>query len=170
MTATLSTCDTIHPQRSTEATSSPQADPSANNLFKCLKNCWGVVINGGTELFIKKTAIEHGVDPVLVKAVIVAESACDPKAVSPKNAQGLMQLNPRFHRLKDPHNPQDNIRKGVAELARLLKKYGGDQNLALAAYNAGEGNVDTYNGVPPFSETQAYIAKVLMYRGLFSIL
>src|SRR5262249_42806105 len=113
----------------------------------------------------------HGVDPALVHAVIDAESAFNPWAVSRKGAQGLMQLMPRTASalgVRDAFNPRDNIEGGVRHLRYLLDRYPGNVSLALAAYNAGEGAVDYYGGVPPFPETQQYVQKILQ-RGGFAV-
>jgi soluble lytic murein transglycosylase-like protein len=91
------------------------------------------------------------------------ESNYDPNAVSPKGAQGLMQLIPATARrfgVSDAFNPSDNIQGGARYLKHLLELYKGDESLALAAYNAGEGAVSRYGGVPPYPETQDYVAKV----------
>lgn len=102
-------------------------------------------------------------DPRLVLAVIRAESNFDPAARSPRNAQGLMQLIPetalRFN-VQDAFDPAENIRGGMAYLRWLLAYYRGDVPLALAAYNAGEGAVDRFRGVPPFAETIAYVQRI----------
>ena len=103
----------------------------------------------------------------LVISVIRHESNFNPRAVSPKGAKGLMQLmdmNSKAARI-DPFNPDENIRAGTQMLARLMKKYG-NVKLALAAYNAGEGNVDKYQGVPPFKETQRYVVNVMQSANL----
>jgi soluble lytic murein transglycosylase-like protein len=106
---------------------------------------------------------EHKVDPRLVFAVMRAESNFDPGARSPKNAQGLMQLIPetaeRFA-VADILDPVQNVRGGVRYLRWLLSYFRGDVVLALAAYNAGEGAVDRFRGVPPYAETMAYVARI----------
>ena len=121
-----------------------------------------------TAAAVERMAPSYGLDPVLVRAVIIAESGFDPRAVSPKNAQGLMQLMPetaaRFG-VADTFDPGQNLRGGMSYLRWLLDRYGGNLSLTLAAYNAGEGAVDQYRGIPPFPETQAYVARV---RQLYS--
>ena len=113
---------------------------------------------------IKKYAKRYGVDANLVKAVMAAESCYNRTALSPKNAQGLMQLIPttaaRFG-VTDSYNPDQNIRGGTNYLRVLTKRYKGDLIKAIAAYNAGEGAVDKYKGVPPYKETQRYVKKVM---------
>lgn len=105
----------------------------------------------------------YGVDRALIRAVMHAESAFRPNAVSDAGAQGLMQLMPataeRFA-VNDPFDARQNIRGGVRYLAWLLKRFNGNQMLALAGYNAGEASVDEYNGVPPYAETQSYVTLV----------
>ena len=112
---------------------------------------------------IERIAQSEGVDAKLVLAVIAAESAFNERAVSPKNAQGLMQLIPqtaaRFG-VRDPFNPEQNIRGGTTYLHWLIGRFQGNVNLALAAYNAGEGSVDLYGGIPPFRETIDYVRRV----------
>ena len=112
--------------------------------------------------FIQTAATEHGVDPLLVKAIIKAESNFDPTAVSPKGAQGLMQLMPSTARelqVADPFNPQENITGGTKYLRSLLDSYGWDIELSLAAYNAGPGKVK--GAVPNIRETIFYVSKVI---------
>ncbi|MEQ9619362.1 MAG: lytic transglycosylase domain-containing protein [Deltaproteobacteria bacterium] len=113
---------------------------------------------------------KHGVDPYLVKAVIKAESDFDPNAVSPKNAQGIMQLIPgtaNDYGVINPFDPHDNMDGGVRYLKDLLEYFDGDLNLSLAAYNAGKGAVIKHGfTIPPYPETSNYITKVLGYYKL----
>jgi soluble lytic murein transglycosylase-like protein len=109
-------------------------------------------------------ARRHGVDPDLVLAVAGIESAFQPRAVSPKGAQGLMQLMPATARdlgVKDPLDPVANLDGGTRYLRDLIALYEGDLTKALAAYNAGPGAVARHQGVPPYKETQDYVKKVL---------
>jgi hypothetical protein len=109
-------------------------------------------------------ARRHSLDPDLVQAVVAVESGFRPDAVSPKGAQGLMQLMPYTARalgVKDSFDPAANLDGGTRYLSALIKRYGGDVTRALAAYNAGEGAVARHGGVPPYPETLAYVRKVL---------
>lgn len=115
---------------------------------------------------INRYANLYALDPLLIRAIIKAESNYNPTAESPKGAQGLMQIMPvtaRHLGLANPFDPSENIRAGSNYLSTLLKRFKGDLKLALAAYNAGPGNVDNYGGIPPFNETITYIQRVLMY-------
>ncbi len=117
----------------------------------------------GVEKLVKEAAERHRVDPALVRAVIETESNWNPSAYSRKGAGGLMQLIPttaqRFGAY-DVFNPKQNIDAGVKYLKTLLERYNGNLDLALAAYNAGEGAVDRANGVPAFRETRNYVQRV----------
>lgn len=117
---------------------------------------------------IRASAVEHGVDPGLVKAIIRAESNFDRQAVSRKGAQGLMQLMPDTafrYRVRNPFDPADNIRGGVQYLRFLHETFPGRLPLIVAAYNAGENAVLRHGGIPPYRETQQYVSRVLRYYG-----
>lgn len=108
----------------------------------------------------------YDVDPALIKAVIMAESGYDPKAVSKKGALGLMQLMPGTADeldVEDPFNPVHNVNAGVKHLKGLLNEFEGDLELAIAAYNAGSKKVREFNGIPPYNTTQNYVRKVFEY-------
>lgn len=116
------------------------------------------------EGWVNQIAPRYGIDPQLVIAVIRVESAFNPSALSSKNAQGLMQLIPetaeRFG-VKDSWNPIQNIKGGTAYLHWLLRHFEGKVDWVLAAYNAGEGAVEHYKGIPPYQETQNYVRQIL---------
>jgi hypothetical protein len=110
----------------------------------------------------------EGVDPRLIHAVIQQESNYDPDAVSPAGARGLMQLMPGTAKRFDCNDTKDetcNVEAGTKYLAWLLKRFNGDVKLALAGYNAGEGAVDKYQGVPPYPQTQDYVNKIVANYG-----
>ncbi|MDR2450670.1 MAG: lytic transglycosylase domain-containing protein [Candidatus Accumulibacter sp.] len=116
--------------------------------------------------FIRKAARDFDVPPELIAAVIRAESAFQPRAVSPKGARGLMQLMPATGEalgLADPFDPEANIRAGTRYLKAQLSRFS-DLRQALAAYNAGPGKVLQYDGVPPFAETREFVRRVLEFR------
>jgi len=128
----------------------------------------GVSSTGVREL-VRQVSLEHGLDPKLVDAVVRVESGYDPDAVSRKGAMGLMQLMPETAirlGVADPFDPEQNVRGGVREFARLVDVYQGNLQYALAAYNAGEGAVARYRGIPPFHETRNYVSRILsLYTG-----
>ncbi len=123
----------------------------------------------GQEIY--DAARRHGLDPELVAAVVRAESAFDVRAVSAKGARGLMQLMPATARRfglagGDVFDPAANVDAGAQYLVSLLDRFAGDLPKALAAYNAGEGTVERYRGVPPFRETRTYIRRILTTLGV----
>jgi soluble lytic murein transglycosylase-like protein len=119
--------------------------------------------NGPILRLVNKLAPRYQIDPNLAMAFIAVESGFDTQAVSPKNAQGLMQLIPetaiRF-RVKNAYNAEDNIKGGLAYLQWLLAFFKGNVQLVAAAYNAGERTVEKYKGVPPYPETQNYVQRI----------
>ena len=118
---------------------------------------------------ISATAQTHGVDPILVQALIQVESNYQPRARSSKGAMGLMQLMPavaREYNVRNAYDPKSNIDAGIRKLKSLLEKMGGDVALALAAYNAGDGAVAKFNGMPPYRETRNYVSRILAIAGL----
>lgn len=111
----------------------------------------------------------HGVDPMLVRALIQVESNYRPKAKSHKGAMGLMQLMPataREHKVRNPYDPKANIGAGVKHLKALIDRFDGALDMALAAYNAGEGAVKKFGGIPPYRETRNYVSKILSLAGI----
>lgn len=115
---------------------------------------------------IQQAADRHQVEPALVRAIIMAESSYNPRAISKKGAKGLMQLMPKTAEslgVVDSFNPEDNIHGGVAYFRKLMNQFDGNVEFALAAYNAGSRNVRKYQGIPPFKATRYYVKKVLQY-------
>ena len=119
--------------------------------------------------WIREHAGRHGLDPRLVQAIVQVESGYNSRAASRAGAVGLMQLMPgtaRALQVGDRYNPEQNIRGGVAYLRQMIDLFSGRLELAIAAYNAGPGAVQRYNGIPPYAETRDYVDRVLtLYRG-----
>jgi hypothetical protein len=120
------------------------------------------------EAHIREVAVRYRIPPLLVAAIVEAESEFNPRAVSRKGARGLMQLMPLTAsslRVEDTFNPYKNIEGGVRHLRRLMNRFNGNLPLVLAAYNAGEQAVVVYRGVPPYRETRRYVARILRRIG-----
>jgi soluble lytic murein transglycosylase-like protein len=124
------------------------------------------------EAHIREVAVRYDIPPILVAAIVEAESEFNPRAVSRRGARGLMQLMPGTAsslKVTDTFDPYENIEGGVRHLRRLMDRYRGNLPLVLAAYNAGEQAVLVYGGVPPYRETQRYVQRVGVlaerYRG-----
>lgn len=118
---------------------------------------------------IATAAEAHGVDPMLVSALIQVESGYRPTARSRRGAMGLMQLMPstaREYNVRHPFEPKANIEAGIKHLKTLIDRFDGGVALALAAYNAGPGAVEKFNGIPPYRETRNYVARILSLAGL----
>jgi soluble lytic murein transglycosylase-like protein len=154
------------------AVSVVRADPRTGRLVRAvIRTRPAAQPAAGIAETVDRIAQQNQLSPRLVHSVIQVESNYDPNAVSPKGAQGLMQLIPSTARrfgVSDVFDPADNIQGGARYLKYLLGLYKGDEALALAAYNAGERAVSRYGGVPPFPETQGYVAKVRLLAGRFA--
>ncbi len=151
------------------------AGQRAEVLFSYMETCYACAVSSSVDFNsvglnlvayaeeVRAAADLHGVEEAFVRAVIHAESAFNLNALSNKGAQGLMQLMPataaRFG-VVDPFSARENIHGGTAYLAWLLKRFNGDFRLAAAGYNAGEGAVDRFSGVPPYAETQVFVERV----------
>jgi soluble lytic murein transglycosylase-like protein len=124
----------------------------------------------GLQAHIAQASRTTGVPASLLQGMITVESGGRPEAVSPKGAQGLMQLMPGTAKdlgVTDPHDPAQSVMGGAKYMAQLLKRFDGDERRALAAYNAGPATVEKYGGIPPYAETQKYVEKVQAARRRF---
>jgi hypothetical protein len=151
-----------YPEPQLEAAASAQTGADASAIDPALfeQTPYGEIITSMSEL--------HGVNPMLVRALIQVESNYRPKAKSNRGAMGLMQLMPataRQYNVRNAYDPKANISAGVRHLKALIDRTGAVE-LALAAYNAGEGAVKKFNGVPPYRETRNYVSKILALAGI----
>ena len=151
-----------HPEPAQEpAEPAPAAQPAAERGSLLRDTAYAGLITAAAEA--------HGVDPILVQALIQVESNYKPRARSSKGAMGLMQLMPstaREYKVRNAYDPKANINAGVQKLKALIEKWEGNIAMALASYNAGEGAVSRFNGVPPYRETQKYVSKILSIAGI----
>lgn len=139
-----------------------ETSAEANDLVVPVAASRGLAGKTAYDPIIESAATRHDVDARIVKALIQVESAFQPRARSSKGAMGLMQLMPttaRQYKARNPYDPTSNIEAGTKYLKRLLDEF--ELPLALAAYNAGEGAVRRFGGIPPYAETQAYVGKIL---------
>lgn len=146
-------------------TSAKRQNPSASEGFSDILSEKSS-ISAFMDSIFQKASAQYDVPANLLKAVAKAESSFNPKAVSGSGAAGVMQLMPKtaeYLGVKDIFDAEQNIMGGAKYLSELIKKYDGNTALALAAYNAGSGNVAKYGGIPPFNETKNYISKVMSY-------
>jgi len=128
-----------------------------------------LVENDRYEPLIQQHANRQALRPELVRAVIQVESGFNPRALSPKGAMGLMQLMPataKQYAVANPYDPTANIEAGIKHLKALIDRFDSSLELALAAYNAGPGAVEKFNGVPPYRETRNYVTRILSLAGL----
>jgi len=135
-----------------------------NYVYRARKSAWNPLPNPQLEYLISKYSQQYRVDPSLIRAVMRHESGFNSQAVSPKGAQGLMQLMPGTAALmgvRDPFDPEQNIAGGVGYLRHCLDRFQHNVPLAVAAYNAGPGAVAKYCTIPPYSETQSFVQNVM---------
>lgn len=160
------------PQTDAPVDTSPVTDTSTSSSSSASTTATSTTSSGSVsspenlEEYFKEASEKYGVDINLLKAIAKQESNFNPSATSSAGAMGVMQLMPSTAKglgVTNAYDAQQNIMGGAKLMAQNLKKYNGDVSLALAAYNAGGGNVDKYGGIPPFKETQNYVKKVLGY-------
>lgn len=155
------------------STTAPASPSTTDSLTEKLTEAIGGIFNTGSlkcsdELnsYFKEAANKYGVDSKLLKSIACAESNFNPDCTSSAGAMGIMQMMPETAKscgISDPYDARQSIMGGANYISQMLQRYDGNITLALAAYNAGPGNVNKYGGVPPFKETQNYVTKVLGY-------
>lgn len=157
----------------TDTTSATSTTPSTNGLTDAITEAISGIYNSGSltcsnELnsYFKEASDLYGIDTKLLKSIACAESNFNPSCTSSAGAMGIMQMMPETAStcgVNDPYDARQSILGGANYFSQMLNRYDGNITLALAAYNAGPGNVDKYDGIPPFEETQNYVKKVLGY-------
>jgi len=139
-----------------------ETETTTQNIF----NSGALTCSDELNSYFKEAADTYGIDVKLLKSIAYCESSFDPNNTSSSGAMGIMQLMPntaKYLGVDNAYDARQNILGGAKYFANMLNRYNGDVSLALAAYNAGPGNVDKYGGLPPFKETQNYVPKVLGY-------
>ena len=147
----------------------PDPDPTRVNINISNRSLEKAVAPKELDEYFNEASATYNVDIALLKAVAKAESDFDPNSTSSSGAMGIMQLMPETAKglgVSNAYDPHENILGGAHYLKKMLDKFNGDVSLALAAYNAGPNNVDKYNGIPPFEETQNYVRRVMEYAGM----
>ena len=154
----------------------PSTNGTLSDAFSEIQDTIGGVFNSGAltcseqlNSYFKEASNTYGIDVKLLKSIAFCESSFDPNNTSSAGAMGIMQLMPETAKhlgITNAYDPRQNIMGGAKYFSTMLERYNGNIPLALAAYNAGPGNVDKYGGIPPFEETQNYVPKVLGYYNL----
>lgn len=145
---------------------SPVTSETPNVTSGEVYNLGALKCNDELNAYFKEAAATYNIDVKLLKSIAYCESSFNPNDTSRSGAMGIMQLMPEtasYIGVNDAYNPRENILGGAKYFSMMLSRYNGNTALALAAYNAGPGNVDKYGGIPPFEETQNYVPKVLSY-------
>ena len=156
------------PASAAPATPSTNADYAGaiTDAISGIFNSGSLVCSDELNNYFNEASSLYGIDSKLLKAIACTESNFNPNCTSSAGAMGIMQMMPQTAKncgVNDPYDARQSILGGANYLSQMLNRYNGNTTLALAAYNAGPGNVDKYNGIPPFEETQNYVQKVLGY-------